>query len=98
MLLCECMFYYYVCTAPGHYGVAAACSGQKKKSIVSYKYLPDSACVPSTETWSEAFSLGTIPLGKSLVTAEPAFMLMALIYTQEDLEPLRSTLNASCLA
>ena len=64
----------------------AAPSGQNK-SVMCYKYLPDSVHVPSSEAWSEALSLGKIPLGKSLVTAEPAVMVMALIYTQEDLEP-----------
>lgn len=63
----------------------AAPSGQNRS--MCYKYLPDSAHIPSTEACSEAFNLGRIPLGKSLVTAELAVMMMALIYTQEDLEP-----------
>lgn len=88
MLLCEYMFLLLCVYSPGPLWDGSSLFRSEKKSIVCYKYLPDPARVPSTETWSEAFSLGTNPLGKSLVTAEPAVMLMALIYTQEDLEPL----------
>lgn len=52
-----------------------------------YKYLPGSACIDFTGALSEAFSLGSIPQGLTLLTAEPAVMLMALIYTQEDIDP-----------
>lgn len=80
------MCFVTVCKPPGNLSQWYVISGQKK-STVCYIYLPGSACVPSSDAWSEAFSHGTVPLGKPklmLVNAEPAVRMMALIYTHED--------------
>lgn len=85
--ICVTMFYYYVCTLPGllrnrsFLFMITAPSGQNK-SVMCFKYLPDSVGVPS---WKLS-ALAQSHWEKSLVTAESAVMLMFLIYTQEVLK------------
>lgn len=89
MLLCEYMFLLLCVHSPGLLwdGSSLFRSGEKR-ALCAINTCLILLVFPSEKPGLKPSALAQTHWGKSLVTAEPAVMLMALIYTQEDLEPL----------